>query len=89
MGIPKCITHLIKSLYKNQEASVITENTGFRQEFILSVYLFKPYGGAIFRNANLEEEAADYQSWWLKHKPCIMQMTHRLSPKAMKICYIY
>jgi exonuclease III len=67
MGVPEHLILLIKSVYKEQEATVRTAfgNTdwfkigkGVRQGCILSPYLFNMYSEYIMRKAGLEEEEA-------------------------------
>ena len=67
MGIPDHLTHLLRSLYAGQEATVRTGHgptdwlqigKGVRQGYILSHYLFNLYAEYIMRKAGLEEAQA-------------------------------
>ena len=67
MGIPDHLTHLLRNLYADQEATVRTGHgttdwfqigKGVRQSCILSSYLFNSYAEYIRRNAGLEEAQA-------------------------------
>ena len=67
MGIPDQLTHLLRSLYAGQEATVRTGHgttdwlqigKGVRQGYILSHYLFNLYAEYIMRKAGLEEAQA-------------------------------
>ena len=64
MGIPDCLTCLLRNLYAGQEATVRTGHgttdwfpigKGIRQGCILSPCLFNSYAEYIMRNAGLEE----------------------------------
>ena len=68
MGIPDCLTCLLKNLYAGQEATVRTGHgttdwfqigKGVRQGCILSPCLFNFYAEYIMRNAGLEEAQAE------------------------------
>ena len=67
MGIPDCVTCLLRNLYAGQEATGRTEHgttdwfhtgKGVRQVCMLSPYLFNFYAEYIMRNAGLEETQA-------------------------------
>ena len=67
MGIPDHLTHLLRSLYAGQEATVRTGHgptdwlqigKGVRQGYILLHYLFNLYAEYIMRKAGLEEAQA-------------------------------
>ena len=66
MGIPDCLTCLLRNLYAGQEVTVITGHgtdwfqigKGVRQGCILSPCLFNLYAKYIIRNAGLEEAQA-------------------------------
>ena len=67
MGIPDCLTCLLRNLYAGQEATVRTGHgttdwfqigKGVRQGCILSPSLFNFYGEYIMRNTGLEEAQA-------------------------------
>ena len=67
MGIPDHLTHLLRSLYAGQEATVRTGHgptdwlqigKGVCQGYILSHYLFNLYAEYIMRKAGLEEAQA-------------------------------
>ena len=67
MGIPDHLTHLLRNLYADQEATIRTGHgttdwfqvgKGVCQGFILSPYLFNFYAEYIMRNTGLEEAQA-------------------------------
>ena len=67
MGIPDCLTCLLRNLYAGQEATVRTGygttdwfqiGKGVCQDCILSPSLFKLYSEYIMRNAGLKEAQA-------------------------------
>ena len=67
MGIPNCLTCLLRNLYSGQEATVRTENgttdwfqigKGVHQVCILSPCLFNFYAEYIMQNARLDEAQA-------------------------------
>ena len=67
MGIPDHLTHLLRSLYAGQEATVRTGHgptdwlqigKGVCQGYILSHHLFNLYAEYIMRKARLEEAQA-------------------------------
>ena len=67
MGIPDCLSCLLRNLYTGQEATVKTGHgttdwfqigKGIRQGCILSPYLFNLYAEYIMRNAGLDEAQA-------------------------------
>ncbi|XP_063594806.1 uncharacterized protein LOC134771745 [Penaeus indicus] len=67
MGIPEHLIILMRNLYKNQKATVRTDqgdsewfgiSKRVRQGYILSPYLFNLYAESIMREAGLEEERA-------------------------------
>ena len=67
MGIPDCLTCLLRNLYAGQEATVRTGHgttdwfqigKGVRQGCILSPYLFNLYAEHIMRNTGLDEAQA-------------------------------
>ena len=59
MGIPDCLTCLLRNLYAGQEATVRTGHgttgKGVHQGCILSLYIFNLYAEYIMRNAGLDE----------------------------------
>ena len=69
MGIPDCLTCLLRNLYAGQEVTVITGHgtdwfqigKGVRQGCILSPCLFNFYAEYIMRNAGLDEPQAGIQ----------------------------
>ena len=67
MGIPNCLTCLLKNLHAGQEATVRTQHgktcwfqigKGIHQDYILSPCLCNLYAEYIMRNAGLEETQA-------------------------------
>ena len=67
MGIPDCLTCLLRNLYAGQEATVTTRHEttgrfqvgkGVCQGYILSLCLFNFYAEYIMRNAGLDEAQA-------------------------------
>ena len=67
MGIPECLTCLLRNMYAGQEATVITGHgttdwfqirKGVCQGYILSPCLFNLYAEYIMRNAGLGEAQA-------------------------------
>ena len=61
MGIPDCLTCLLRNLYAGQEATVRTGHgttEGVRQGCVLSPCLFNLYAEYIMRNARLDEAQA-------------------------------
>ena len=67
MGIPDCLTCLLRNLYAGQEATVRTRHgttdwfqigNGVRQGYILSPCLFNLYAEYIMQNARLDEAQA-------------------------------
>ena len=68
MGIPDCLTCLLRNLHAGQEAAVRTGHgttdwfqigKGVRQVCMLSSYLFNLYAEYIMQNARLDEAQAD------------------------------
>ena len=67
MGIPECLTCLLRNMYAGQEATVITGHgttdwfqirKGVYQGYILSPCLFNLYAEYIMQNARLDEAQA-------------------------------
>ena len=73
MGIPDCLTCLLRNLYAGQKAAVKTGRDtsgcfqmgkGVREGCILSPCLFNFYAGYIMQNAELNEAQAEIKIAW-------------------------
>ena len=93
MGIPHCLTCLLRNLYSGQDATVRTGHgttdwfqigKGVRQGCILSPCLFNFYGEYIMRNAGLDEVQAGIKIVGEISRTSDMQMTPPLWQKVKK-----
>ena len=93
MGIPDCLTCLLRNLYTDQEATVRTRHgttdwfqigKGVRQGCILSPCLFNLYAEYFMQNAGLDEVQAGVKIAGRKSITSDMQMTPPLWQKEKK-----